>query len=83
MVLRRGLRPPPLPPLTMEKIFFAFLDELGHSKHKLRSVTFDTLFFFYFEGFPKNSDGLVSQEEFIEIIKKDKSLLDVLQGKSY
>ena len=36
-----------------------------------------------FRKLDKNSDGLVSQEEFIEIIKKDKSLLDVLQGKSY
>ena len=36
-----------------------------------------------FKKLDKNSDGLVSQEEFIEIIKKDKSLLDVLQGKSY
>ena len=36
-----------------------------------------------FTKLDKNSDGLVSQEEFIEIIKKDQSLLDVLQGKSY
>ena len=27
------------PPLKIEKIFFAFLDELDHSKHKIKSVT--------------------------------------------
>ena len=36
-----------------------------------------------FTKLDKNADGLISQEEFIEIIKKDRSLLDVLQGKSY
>ena len=36
-----------------------------------------------FTKLDKNADGLISQEEFIEIIKKDKSLLGVLQGKSY
>ena len=33
-----------------------------------------------FSKLDQNSDGLVSQEEFISIIKKDKTLLDVLQG---
>ena len=32
--------PPPTPPHKGEKFFFAFLDELGHSKHKIKSVTF-------------------------------------------
>ena len=30
--------PPPTPPHKGEKFFFAFLDELGHSKHKIKSV---------------------------------------------
>ena len=29
---------PPPPPSQREKYFFAFLDELGHSKHKIKSV---------------------------------------------
>ena len=33
-----------------------------------------------FSKMDKNSDGLVSQEEFIELIKQDKSLLNILQG---
>ena len=34
-----------------------------------------------FSKLDSNSDGRVTQDEFITIIKKDKSLLDVLQGK--
>ena len=56
------------PPLKIEQIFFAFLDELGHFKHKIKSVTMTSdpphprkksvtnvtlFFFFYFETFPK------------------------------
>ena len=35
-----------------------------------------------FNKMDKNSDGLVSQEEFIAMIKQDKSLLNILQGKA-
>ena len=34
-----------------------------------------------FSKLDANSDGSISQEEFVAVIKKDKSLLDVLQGK--
>ena len=42
------------------------------------SFTFDQELFTKLD---QNADGLVSQEEFVAIIKKDKSLLDVLHGK--
>merc|ERR1711915_159682 len=35
-----------------------------------------------FSKMDQNSDGLVSQDEFIAIIKQDKSLLDILQGRT-
>ena len=34
-----------------------------------------------FSKLDANSDGSISQEEFVAVIKQDKSLLDVLQGK--
>ena len=34
-----------------------------------------------FSKLDANSDGSISQEEFVAVIKKDESLLDVLQGK--
>ena len=53
------------------------------TNHKLEiqtgiSFTFDQELFTKLD---QNADGLVSQEEFVAIIKKDKSLLDVLHGK--
>ena len=35
-----------------------------------------------FSKMDQNSDGLVSQDEFIAIIKQDKSLLNILQGRA-
>ena len=35
-----------------------------------------------FSKLDQNSDGFVSQEEFIAIIKQDKSLLNILQGRA-
>ena len=35
-----------------------------------------------FSKMDQNSDGFVSQEEFIAIIKQDKSLLNILQGRA-
>ena len=35
-----------------------------------------------FAKMDKNSDGMVSQDEFIAIIQQDKSLLGVLEGKA-
>lgn len=34
-----------------------------------------------FSKLDANSDGSISKEEFVAVIKQDKSLLDVLQGK--
>ena len=36
-----------------------------------------------FAKMDKNSDGMVSQDEFIAIIQQDKSLLGVLEGKAW
>jgi Ca2+-binding EF-hand superfamily protein len=35
-----------------------------------------------FSKMDQNSDGFVSQDEFIAIIKQDKSLLNILQGRA-
>ena len=33
-----------------------------------------------FSKMDKNSDGFISQDEFIALVKQDKSLLNILQG---
>ena len=35
-----------------------------------------------FDKMDQNSDGLVSQEEFVEVCSRDQDLLNILQGKS-
>ena len=62
--------------MTLFRVVGAVYQMLGSDGHIGKSQEL-------FTKLDKNADGLISQEEFIEIIKKDKSLLDVLQGKSY
>ena len=35
-----------------------------------------------FSKMDQNSDGFISQEEFVAIVRKDKSLLNLLQGRA-
>lgn len=57
----------------MKRVVSAVYEMLGAQGHLGKSQEL-------FSKLDQNSDGLVSQEEFISIIKKDKTLLDVLQG---
>jgi len=58
----------------MKRVVSAVYEMLGADGHLGKSQEL-------FTKLDQNSDGLVSQEEFVAIIKKDKSLLDVLHGK--
>ena len=59
--------------MTIVRVVSAVYEMLGAEGHLGKSQEL-------FSKLDQNSDGLVSQEEFISIIKKDKTLLDVLQG---
>jgi len=58
----------------MKRVVSAVYEMLGAEGHLGKTQEL-------FSKLDSNSDGRVTQDEFITIIKKDKSLLDVLQGK--
>ena len=61
--------------VSLCRVVSAVYDMLGATGHHLGKTQE------LFSKLDANSDGSISQEEFVAVIKKDKSLLDVLQGK--